>query len=107
MANDVTGNPLNLDTAANNIVTGLVRITKIAWEPIAIDDQAVLKDGNGRIFYDKKIHQIGAANNTITPEVPDSDFVPPLLVKGISLTTLGTGNHVHIYYDGPTPVKTT
>ena len=108
MANDIAGNPLHiLDAAAANIITGLIRITKISWEPVAVDDTAEIKDGQGRTLYHKTLHDLGTATNAIMPEIADSDFVPPLVAYGLSVPTLTSGNHLMIYYDGPSPLKTT
>ena len=104
MANDVAGNPLLLDTAAAaNVISGSIQIYKICWEPIAIGDQVVLKNGEGRIIFDKTVHQVGTANNFVMPEFPDSDFVPPLITNGLAITTLSTSNKCKVYYTGPQP----
>jgi len=106
MSNVVTANPLILDTVADDVVTGPLKITKIRWvAPTAVDHTAQLEDGAERVIWRATTTDIGTATNVIVPEA-DSNFIPPLQVTGLSVGVLGSGV-LYVYHDSPNPVKTT
>jgi len=106
MSNDVTNNPLILDTAADNVVTGPLRITKIIWDAGDTPaDVAQIEDGSERVIWKRTLQDVGTAANVYMPPL-ESDFVPPLLVTGLSVGVLDSGV-VYVYHEGPNPVKTT
>ena len=109
MSNVVNQNPLIVDTAAATvIITEAFRLKKLLWVnsggDIAPGDQVVAKHKDGTIFFDFIMHDIGTANNVITPVV-DINF-DGFLVNGLIVSTLTHGK-LYVYYDGPVPLKTT
>lgn len=103
MANVVTGNPFILDTAADDVVAGIVEITKIRWVgATAVDHTAQLEDAAERVIWAATTTDIGTATNVIVPE-PESDFNPPLKVQGISVGALESGK-LYVYHKSPNPV---
>jgi hypothetical protein len=52
MANDITGNPWILDTAAF-ITKSPVRIKRMEWKPSAAADDLTVKDRHGDVFWDR------------------------------------------------------
>ena len=108
MANLVNQNPLILDTASTTavLITAAFKITKIRWsEPTTVDHTAILKDKNGVEVWKGSLLDIATAINTLIL-IPDSDFNPPFLIDGLIMHTLASGR-LFVYYDGPTPLKTT
>lgn len=93
-ANDLTGNPLILDTAASTVITtGSYRVTSIVWAcgtACAAADLLLLKNQAGAVVVDLVASAINT-NYTIT-------FPAPLSVSGLILTTIGHGK-VYLYYD--------
>lgn len=110
MANAVDQNPLILDTgAATVIVTSTFKITKIIWDnpggDVVASDKVVLKDKNGKIFYERTIHDVGTGADAFV-ELPESDFCPPFVANGLIATTISHGK-VYVYFtDQASPLKT-
>ena len=90
MANDLTHNPLRLDTAAVISTTLKFCIKKIVLITGATAGDAELRDGQDRI-----IAQLAAV-----AEAPDElDFnADPLIITGLELQSIsGTGAQVYVY----------
>ena len=103
MSNILTGNPLILDTAADNLLVGPIHITKIRWVgATAVDHAAQLEDAAERVVWEATQTDIGTGTNILSRE-PESTFVPPLLITGLSLGVLGSGK-LYVYYADPTPL---
>ena len=105
MANELTSNPLIIDTgAATVLVTSFLKVQKFRWIPSAAAQAVVVKDKNGVVRW---------AGNTIAAATevgqnPDSNFTPPLKMDGLIVSTLTSGSVLHIYLDDVSiPVKTT
>lgn len=104
MSNVLTANPLILDTVADNLLTGPIHITKIRWVgATTVDHAAQLEDAAERVVWEAAQTDIGTGNNILNRE-PESTFVPPLHVTGLSLGVLGSGK-LYVYYDDPTPLS--
>jgi len=101
MANVITGNPLILDTAADNIIAAgtKVMISKIKFFPTDKDQTCQIEDAAEVVKSKQTTTDIGTATNAILPE-PESDFDPPLYCDGLSLGVLTAGS-VHIYLARP------
>lgn len=103
MANDITTNPLVLDTAAATaIVSNLIKITALKWtvdNAGADNDTCVLSDKNGKVVYEEILNV--ATNGTL--QAPPMNFAPPLKVNGLIMTTL-SGGKLYVYWDGQQPV---
>jgi hypothetical protein len=102
MSNDVTLNPLALDSASAStvLVTENFLIYKIIWNSGSsgvAGDQCVLKDKLDNIIFDVTIEA--------SKETRSEDFFPALTANGLKCTTLSHGI-VYIYYQGPAPLKT-
>jgi len=103
MANDLTNNPLVLDTAAATaIVSNLIHITALKWTVDAggaDNDTCVLSDKNGKVLYEEILNV--ATNGTL--QAPPINFVPPLKANGLIMTTL-SGGKLYVYWEGNQPV---
>jgi len=101
MANVITGNPLILDTAADNIFAPGAKlwVSKIRWRPTNVSETCRVEDGNEVEKWTATTTDIGTANNAILPE-PETSFDPPLLFDGLSLGTLTAGT-CYIYLARP------
>ena len=103
MSNVLTGNPLILDTVADNLLTGPIHITKIRWVgATTVDHEAQLEDAAERVVWESLQTDIGTGTAILNRE-RESTFVPPLLVTGLSLGVLGSGV-LYVYYADPTPL---
>ena len=103
MANDLTNNPLVLDSAAATvIVSNLIKITALKWTVDAggtDNDTCVLSDKNGKVVYEEILN---VATSGLL-QAPPINFNPPLKVNGLIMTTL-SGGKLYVYWDGQQPV---
>ncbi len=99
MANDVTANPIIVDTAAAAALTAYTFIaTKIRWVgATTAGHQAIVQNGNGIVKF--KAEATGA-NYT-----ESEHFDPPLIFNGLIVPTLSSGT-VYIYIASAVPIKT-
>jgi hypothetical protein len=102
MANNLTWNPLIVDTAAaTNLTSSRLSIVKIRWVPNlgtpTAEDVATIKDKTGHIIWTHKHAQIGVVNNTIFPDQTD-DFTLPVVCDGLIVDALSSGT-IYIYLD--------
>ena len=97
MVNVITGNPLILDTAADNLFAPGITliITNIYWVPSAIDQTCLVEDGSEIVIWEATTTEIGTAGTPITN--PQISFVSPFRCSGLSLGTLTAGGTVYIY----------
>lgn len=90
MANDVSGNPLILDTANTSAVVdprGLI-IDKFRWVgATTAGHQAVVKDGRGKVIFDS----VADAANFV------DESHDRAVAKGLIMHTLASGK-IYIYY---------
>src|SRR5688572_16024634 len=110
MANDVTNNPLILDTASTTatVITGDIKINAARWvvdADTAEDNEVILKNAAGRVILHSKVAEIGTAANAVYPD--QTNFNPPLRAKGLIMHTLAAGTTLYVYHDGPNPIATT
>ena len=101
MANDVTGNPVILDTASTTavVISNFFKIKAIVWDQGASGantDACVIKDKHGAIKYSQTI----LTGNLVPQSI---EFAPPLDCDGLIMHTLGHGT-VYVYWDGPQPI---
>ena len=105
MANDLTCNPLVIDTAAATaILSGYLDITNIRWvdynNDIADGDQAVVNNAASKTIWETRCTATGAG---VPLDVKDETAFPfGLQVKGLIVPTLTHGK-VYIYFKGPQP----
>lgn len=97
MANDITCNPIIIDTAATTeIVTNLIHVTHIrlvdSGNDIADADQAILQNSAGKVVWEHRVTAPGMVADMQTA------FVPSLAVRGLICPTLTHGK-VYVYYD--------
>ena len=90
MANNLTDNPMILDTAGGGVLTSArIQPAKIRWDGATTAGHTLLiKDSAGIVKYTSTA---GGANN-----VEESTFVPHETWAGLELTTLSSGK-VYIY----------
>lgn len=105
MANDLTSNPLVVDTAAATaVISSYINITKIRWydsgADIAEGDQAIVQNAAGKAVWAHRMGGVGTVADLVPP-VSD-DFNPPLPQKGLIVPTLTHGT-LHIYWTGRQP----
>lgn len=102
MANDITNNPLVLDTAAaTDIITNLMHITAIKFTVDAggtDNDTCVLENKVGKVIYEEILNIVTSG----VVQAPPMNFVPPLAVNGLRCTTL-SGGKVYVYWTGTQP----
>jgi len=102
MANDITTNPLVLDSAAATvIVSNLFRITAIKWTVDsggADNDTCVLTDKNGKVIYEEILNIVTSGEVQAPPMI----FPVPLKCNGLVCLTL-SGGKVYVYWDGQQP----
>lgn len=100
MANDLTSNPIVLDTASTSVVliSKQFRVTKVVWAggAIAAANTMVLKDQNGKT----KVEM----GTSTADDHKDMNFTPPLKFDGLIAHTIAAGT-VYVYVDpsGPKP----
>lgn len=106
MANDVTKNPLVLDTAADDILTGDLWIQSIIWDANdgTADDVAQLEDGSERVIWKRTIKDVGTAANQFIPPMPCDTFPGGFKVKGLSLGQIDSGV-LYVYYNRTGGIK--
>ena len=99
MANDLTNNPLVLDTASTTaiVVSNMIKITKVVWAggALAAADTMVLKDKNSKF-------KVEMGTSTADDD-HQQDFYPPLISDGLIAHTIGNGA-VYVYWEGSQPV---
>lgn len=102
MANDLTNNPLVIDTpAATAVISSYISITGIrlvdSANDIADGDQAIVHNGASKVVWEHR---------TTTPGMIGGDmqtsFNPPLVQKGLIVPTLTHGK-LYIYWTGKQP----
>jgi len=102
MANDITNNPLVLDTAAATaVISNLFRITAIKWTVDAgatDNDTVVLTDKNGKVIYEEILTVITSGMT----QAPPISFPIPLKCNGLICPTL-SGGKVYVYWEGQQP----
>jgi len=97
MPNDLTGNPIYIDAAANSAFTGPKRVQLIQW----VDDAADIADG------DSLVYVVNGKTTTIVQQIPtDVGMIGPifyearfplgLMVHSFSVTTIDHGA-LHIW----------
>ena len=103
MANNITTNPLVLDSAAATaIVSNLIQIKTLKGTVDnggADNDTCVLSDKNGKVVYEEILNLVTSGNL----QAPPITFNPPLKVDGLIMTTL-SGGKLYVYWDGQQPV---
>lgn len=103
MANDLTCNPLVLDTAdAGVIVNNLIRIKALKWTVDnggADNDTCVLTDKKGKVVYEEILNIVTSG----PVQAPPINFSPPLNVNGLIMLTL-SGGKLYVYWEGQQPV---
>lgn len=99
MANDVTSNPIIIDTAAATALTSYAfTATKIRWVgATTAGHQAIVQNGNGIVKFSAEA--VGA-NYT-----ESEHFDPPLIFSGLIVPTLSSGT-IYIYVASSIPIKT-
>ena len=100
MSNDITDNPLALDTAsATAVTTKIFTVSKIRWvyEGAVAGDNVIITD-NGGIT---KFETVASGANYVESET----FEPPLVFAGLKATTLA-GGKVYLYVASSIPIQT-
>lgn len=99
MANNVTGVPLIVDTAASTTLTDYTFIvTKIRWVGATTAGHTVsVQNKNGAVKF--------AAEATGANYSESEHFDPPLIFEGLKVPTLGSGT-LYIYQSSATPIRT-
>ena len=104
MANVSTGNPFIWDTAADNLIVGNIKITKLIWDlsgsTAVIGDVLQLENAAEIVIWKRTVGEIGSVTNDMVP-IYESDFNPPLLSPGLSLGIIGDGV-LYVYYTSNT-----
>ena len=102
MANDLTCNPLVIDTAAATaIIDNVFQIKTIKWTVDnggADNDTVVLKNKAGKVIYEEILNIVTSGS----VQAPPISFSPPLTVNGLIAETL-SGGTVYIYWEGVQP----
>ena len=102
MANDITNNPLVLDTAAaTDVIANLIRITAIKFTVDAAgtdNDTCVLTDKVGKVIYEEILN---VATSGVL-QAPPMTFCEPLKSNGLRCTAL-SGGKVYVYWTGDQP----
>jgi len=90
MANDLTHNPLILDTAAVISATNTFKLLKVQFIGAVAGDDAIFENGLGQEI----IHLSAPAANA-----PDSiDYGPDgFIVKGLELASIAVSGVAHVY----------
>ncbi len=91
MANDLTGDPWKIDTAAGNTTTpaatGQLTVTRVRWVGASTAGHAcILKDGQGRVRW----HSIASGSNYVEG---DSGFA----ANGLIVDTIQSGT-LYLYF---------
>lgn len=102
MANVILGNPLILDTVADNIVVPgrNVLIMAIVWDgPTAVNHVVQLENGHEIVIWKKTLTDIVDPTNIFLP-ASQITFPLPLVSDGLSLGTLDSGT-LYVYLARP------
>ena len=99
MANDITANPVIVDTAGTSALTSKTFIaTKIRWVgATTAGHQAIVQDSSSVVKF--KAEATGANYSE------SEHFDPPLIFSGLIVPTLGSGT-VYIYVASAIPIPT-
>jgi hypothetical protein len=103
MSNNITGNPIIVDTAASTVVTNYAFTAwMIRWVGGTTAGHTIsVQDKNGNVKY---ASEASGANY-----VEESHLISPknesLLFDGLKVPTIGSGT-IYIYTDSGTPIKT-
>ncbi len=92
MSNDITVNPIVIDTAAaGTITTNTFKIYKIRWVSTSstAGDNAEVQNAAGTVKWE-------GLSDTATNYVDESTFDPPLIMAGLIVPTLDDGT-LYIY----------
>jgi hypothetical protein len=96
MANQLTGNPLILDTAAATVLTNTAfRVSSIKWTVDnggADNDTCVLTDKNGVVKYEEILNIVTSG----PVQAPQMVFPVPVLFDGLVCLTL-SGGKCYVY----------
>lgn len=102
MSNNVTRNPLYIDTAAASaVILGRLEITKIRWvsTTASAGHQCVIQDGNG----DPVWESVAPADDHVDSDGWTDDN--PLAVTGLIVPTLSSGAvYIHVLNNRRVPV---
>ena len=88
MSNNVTRNPLYIDTAgASAVISGRIEITKIRWVSASASagHQCVIQDGSGNAVWES----VAPADDHIDSDAWTDEN--PLVIVGLKVPTLGSG----------------
>ena len=92
MANDLTLNPLKIDTAGNDLLTTPLRVRKIRWVGgTTAGHTAVIQDQNSNPFWSS----VASAANYVEESDFSTDDSQRTVLNGLSVT-LGSGT-LYIY----------
>jgi hypothetical protein len=98
MSNDVSSNPLIIDTAATTtVISNKFHVTAIKWTVDnggADNDTVVLQDQHGKVKYEEILNIVTSG----PVQAPPINFNPALLFDGLICPTL-SGGKVYIYFD--------
>ena len=96
MANQISGNPLVLDTAATTVVVAnQFRVSAIKWTVDnggADNDTVVLQDKNGVVKYEEILNIVTSG----PVQAPPISFPVPVVFDGLICPTL-SGGKVYVY----------
>ncbi len=97
MSNDITANPLYIDTAAAGSVTTITFvITKVRWVGATTAGHTVsVRNGNSQVLF--------AAEATGANYTESEHFDPPLIVESLIVPTLASGI-LYIYCKSKIPI---
>jgi len=99
MANDLTSNPIKVDTAAATILTTrLLWVTAIRWVPsddVATGDELIVQNRHGVVFFHDNVGDTGTAANTI--RAAHATFPSKVPLDGLIVPTIDDGT-LYIYY---------
>jgi hypothetical protein len=93
MANDLTGNPLVVDTAAV-LTTDPKRLQKMRWHPNDANNDCVVQHADGSALW--PIRSITTSANNESAGIEEIDFNPAFPARGIKVASL-TGGKLYIY----------
>lgn len=100
MANDITQNPIILDSAGSSVVTSsFLRVVAVVWNSGAsgvAGDQCLLKDKSGKVKVDLALNIAKGSEYLVFPDNH------PLLMHGIIATTITHGT-VYVYTQQAAP----
>lgn len=100
MSNDLTVNPISIDTASSSaILTRRIEVLRVRWvaELASAGDNAVIQDGDGHALWSS----VAAGANYVESEGHHPDY--PLVCNGLIVPTLQSGT-LYLYLKIKTPV---